>query len=290
MVDHSTDATIASWLRQHGTLARFDLELVLCQILDCSRAHILTNPHRSLSQPELDQLERWSDQLYNHVPIAYLCGNQEFWGLRLTVDHRVLVPRPDTETLVEQALECIDTLTRIRSAETTLTLLDLGTGSGAIALALASERPDTQVHACDFSLDSLAVAHENSRLLRLPVTFHHSDWFTNIAQSFDLIVSNPPYIAPDDPHLDLLGAEPAHALIADDNGLADLRRICEQAGALLHSDGWLLLEHGYDQGPAVRSLLAENGFIDVQSRRDLGGNERVTWGQKPSDQALSAHE
>lgn len=290
MVDHSSDATIASWLQQHGTLARFDLELALCQILDCSRAQVLTNPHRTLSQSELNQLEHWSRRLYDHVPVAYLCGNQEFWGLRLIVDHRVLVPRPDTETLVEQTLECIDKLTHTRSTGTTLKLLDLGTGSGAVALALASERPHIEAHACDFSLDSLAVARENSRLLQLPVTFHHSDWFNNITQSFDLIVSNPPYIAPDDPHLDLLGAEPAHALIADDNGLADLRRICEQAGARLHCNGWLLLEHGYNQGPAVRSLMTENDFINVQTRRDLGGNERVTWGQKPSDQALSVYE
>jgi release factor glutamine methyltransferase len=290
MADPSQDATIASWVRQHGTLARFDLEIALCHILDCSRAHLLTHPDRALNQPELAQLERWSDQLYKHVPIAYLCGNQEFWGLSLTVDHRVLVPRPDTETLVEQTLACMAQQDPSPSTGTALRLLDLGTGSGAIALALASERPDADVHACDCSLDSLAVARENSRSLRLPVTLHHSDWFDNISQRYDLIVSNPPYIAPSDPHLDLLGAEPAHALVADDNGLADLRTICEQAGRFLQTNGWLLLEHGFDQAEAVRSLLSNNGFIDVQSRRDLGGNERVTWGQKPSDQALSAHE
>jgi release factor glutamine methyltransferase len=290
MVDHSLNATVASWLRHHGALARFDLELALCHILDCSRAYVLTHPDRALTRPELDQLEHWSEQLYKHVPVAYLCGNQEFWGLSLTVDHRVLVPRPDTETLVEQALACVDQRDRSPATGAALTLLDLGTGSGAIALALASERPEAEVHACDRSLDSLAVARENSRSLKLPVTFHHSDWFENISQRYDLIVSNPPYIAPADPHLSLLGAEPAHALVANDNGLADLRTICEGAGAFLQSHGWLLLEHGYNQAAAVRSLLSDNGFIDVQSRRDLGGNERVTWGQKPWDQALSAHE
>ena len=290
MVDHSFNATVASWLRHHGTLARFDLELALCHILDCSRAYVLTHPDRGLTRPELDQLEHWSEQLYKHVPVAYLCGNQEFWGLSLTVDHRVLVPRPDTETLVEQALACMNQRDPSPATGAALTLLDLGTGSGAIALALASERPEAEVHACDRSLDSLTVARENSRSLKLPVTFHHSDWFENISQRYDLIVSNPPYIAPTDPHLSLLGAEPAHALVANDNGLADLRTICDGADAFLQTNGWLLLEHGYDQAAAVRSLLSDNGFIDVQSRRDLGGNERVTWGQKPSDQALSAHE
>jgi len=290
MVDHSSNATVASWLGQHGALARFDLELALCHILDCSRAYVLTHPERALSQPELEQLAHWSEKLYKHVPVAYLCGHQEFWGLSLTVDHRVLVPRPDTETLVEQTLVCMNQRDRSPTTTDALALLDLGTGSGAIALALASERPDADVHACDCSLDSLSVARKNSHSLKLPVTFHHSDWFENIPQPFDLIVSNPPYIAPADPHLELLGSEPRHALVANDNGLADLRTICQRAGAFLQPDGWLLLEHGYDQAEAVRSLLSDNGFIDVQSRRDLGGNERVTWGQKPSDQALSAHE
>ena len=290
MIDQSLDATVASWLRHHQSLARFDLELALCHILDCSRAHVLTHPDRALSRFELSQLEHWSEQLYQHVPIAYLCGNQEFWGLSLVVDHRVLVPRPDTETLVEQALVCLNHVDHSLPTGTAPTLLDLGTGSGAIALALASERPDADIHACDCSLESLAVARENSDSLKLPVTFHHSDWFENITQRYHVIVSNPPYIAPDDAHLDLLGAEPAHALVAKENGLADLRSICQRAGVFLQTNGWLLLEHGYDQGKTVRSLMTENGFVGVQSRRDLGGNERVTWGQKRSNQALSAHE
>ena len=290
MADRSQNATVASWIRQHGTLARFDLEIALCHILGCSRAHLLAHPDSKLNRPELAQLESWSDQLYKHVPIAYLCGNQEFWGLSLKVDHRVLVPRPDTETLVEQTLACMAQQDPSPATGTAPRLLDLGTGSGAIALALASERPDADVHACDCSLDSLAVARENIRSLKLPVTLHHSHWFENISQRYDLIVSNPPYIAPSDPHLDLLGAEPAHALVADDNGLADLRTICQQASAFLQASGWLLLEHGFDQAEAVRSLMSNNGFISVKSRRDLGGNERVTWGQKPSDQALSGYE
>ena len=286
--------TLGDWLGSHPTLNRFDLEIALCQVLDCSRAFLLSHPERQLTANELEQLHRWSHQLYNHVPLAYLCGEQEFWGLALKVDERVLVPRPDTETLVEQALVRLEqmapqaSLARLASRRA-LSVLDLGTGSGAIALAIASERPDADVHACDLSPDSLAVAEANSRKLKLAVTFHHSDWFNNIQQRYDLIVANPPYIDPLDPHLATLGAEPRMALVSRDRGLWDLGHIAAQGESYLHPGGYLLLEHGFDQGPAVRDLLVNNGFEGVSSCRDLGGNERVTWGQK-KDRAESNHE
>lgn len=290
MADSSTGLTIGRWIAHHSSLARMDLEIALAHVLNCSRAFLLSHPEQEISDSNLQRLEDWASQLAKHVPTAYLCGTQEFWGLSLAVDSRVLVPRPDTETLVEQALICLAS----REAEPThqpgLQILDLGTGSGAIALAIASERPDIQVHASDYSQDSLAVALGNSKALDLPIVFHHSNWFQNLNETYDVIAANPPYVDAKDPHMALLGAEPSHALIADNNGLADLDHISANAAAYLREQGWLLLEHGYDQGAAVRALMLDNGFIDVETRRDLGGNERVTWGQKAPVQANSFYE
>ena len=157
--------------------------------------------------------------------------------------------------------------------------LDLGTGSGAIALAMAHERRDVHIHACDISTDCLTVAEANSRALGLPITLHLSDWFEGIDQHFHVIVANPPYIDSEDPHLCRLQAEPQGALIARDRGLADLRSIIEQAPDHLAHGGWLALEHGYDQGHSAREMLARRGFEQIGTRRDLGGNERVSWGQ-----------
>lgn len=276
---------LGQWLSAHPKLNRFDLEVALCRVLDCSRAYLLSHPERLLTINELEQLNHWSQRLYEHVPLAYLCGEQEFWGLNLKVDERVLVPRPDTEVLVEQALIRLAEMTTQAHLATsttneTLSVLDLGTGSGAVALAIASERSDVEIHACDLSLDCLAVAEANSRTLDLPVTFHHSDWFENISRRYHLILANPPYIAPLDPHLAQLGAEPIMALVAQDHGLADLRHIATQCRSHLHPGGFLLLEHGFDQGAAVRRLLEDGGLDGIGSCRDLGGNERVTWGRK----------
>ena len=157
--------------------------------------------------------------------------------------------------------------------------LDLGTGSGAIALAMAHERRDVRIHACDVSTDCLAVAEANSRALGLPITLHLSDWFEGIHQRFHVIVANPPYIDSEDPHLSRLQAEPRGALIARDRGLAHLRSIIDQAPHHLAHGGWLALEHGYDQGHSAREMLARRGFEQIGTRQDLGGNERVSWGQ-----------
>ena len=209
-------------------------------------------------------------------PLAYLSGHKEFFGLDLAVDARVLVPRPDTETLVEWALEVLAPLPAAR-------VIDLGTGSGAIALALKATRPDLAVMAVDASTDALAVAQANAQRLQLDVQFAHGSWLAPVQGRWDAIVSNPPYIAAQDPHLAALTHEPLQALASGADGLDDIRHIITHAPAHLQSGGWLLLEHGYDQAAAVRSLLTGAGLQDVQSRCDLAGIERCSGGR------LAAH-
>lgn len=205
-------------------------------------------------------------------PLAYLTGEREFYGLTLQVDARVLDPRPDTETLVDWALHVLP-------PRPSPTVLDLGTGSGAVALALQQQRPDAIVLATDRSVDALAVAHSNARRLGLPVRFAQADWFQGLHGPFDLIVSNPPYIADGDPHLAALTHEPLAALASGPDGLDDLRTIIEQAGNRLTGGGWLLLEHGWDQAEAVTHMLTRAGFVDVQSRADLAGTLRCSGGR-----------
>jgi release factor glutamine methyltransferase len=207
-------------------------------------------------------------------PVAYIVGVKEFYGLRLATDARVLDPRDDTETLVDWALEMKATK-----------LLDLGTGSGAIALAIKSKRPEWQVFAGDASEGALAVATGNAARLGLAVEFRQGDWLAPFAgETFDLIASNPPYIAEGDPHMAALAHEPRSALTAGPDGLDDIRRIVAGAPPHLTSGGWLLLEHGHDQAEAVRALLAQSGFTEVSSRRDLAGIERCSGGKKaPTD-------
>ncbi len=228
-----------------------------------------------------DELSLKTYALYNdlmqrrldHQPLAYLTGQQEFHGLTLQVDQRVLVPRPDTETLVDWAL--------VLELPQQAHVLDLGTGSGAVALSLKNARPDWNVTALDASEDALAVAAGNAAKLQLEVMFLHSQWFSQVQDKFDLIVSNPPYIAQGDPHLPALRAEPLQALVSGEDGLDDIRHITAQATAHLNPGAWLLLEHGFDQAPAVRQLLASQGFVQVQSRKDIAGINRCSGGQWP---------
>lgn len=208
-----------------------------------------------------------------HEPLAYLTGQQEFHGLTLKVDKRVLVPRPDTETLVDWALG----LELAPSAH----VLDLGTGSGAIALALKHARSGWHVQAVDASAQALAVAAGNAQRLGLQVQFVQSNWFSQVQARFDLVVSNPPYIAQGDQHLPVLRAEPPQALVSGADGLDDIRHIIAQAPAHLKSGAWLLLEHGFDQASAVAQLLKAQGFVQVQSRKDIAGIHRCSGGQWP---------
>lgn len=210
-------------------------------------------------------------------PLAYITGQTEFYGLPLQVDARVLDPRADTETLVDWALEVMDT----PGTATPQRLIDLGTGSGAIALALKHGRPTWDVYALDRSADALAVARANAERLGLDLHLHQGDWLQDMESNFALIVANPPYIAAADPHLDQLQHEPLQALASGAQGLDDLAVIVAQAPQHLAPGGWLLLEHGYDQADAVRTLLQRAGFLQVQSRRDLSGIHRCSGGQWP---------
>lgn len=256
---------------------RLDAELLLAQALGKSRGYLHTWPEREL---EASQHERYQAALARRragEPVAYILGRQGFWSLDLDVASHTLIPRPDTELLVETALALLPA--------TPLQVLDLGTGTGAIALALACERPAWQVTGVDRVAEAVALAQGNGTRLQLAnARFAESCWFSALAgQRFQLIVSNPPYIAAADPHLSQgdVRFEPSSALVAGVDGLDDIRLIIEQAPEHLLAGGWLLLEHGFDQAEAVRELLVQRGFAAVDSRRDLGGHQRISLGQWP---------
>ncbi len=203
-------------------------------------------------------------------PVAYILGRKEFFGLELLVDRRVLVPRPETETLVDWALEIVRDGMRVA---------DLGTGSGAIALAIKKNCPQASVEAIDASVDALDVARANAVALDLDVKFRRTSWLWGCDERYDLILSNPPYVVAGDPHLAALQYEPAAALASGEDGLQDIRAIVAQAPARMLPGGWLLLEHGHDQASRVRSLLKAAGFSEVASRADLAGIERCSGGK-----------
>jgi release factor glutamine methyltransferase len=278
--------TVSQALRQaqsHG-LDRLDAQLLLIHALGKSaqeRAWLLAHDTDELPPGAQAALNAWVRRRAAGEPLAYITGHQEFFGLDLAVDARVLVPRPDTETLVEWALDVLQAPTG-----TAPTVLDLGTGSGAIALALKATRPELRMNAIDYSADALAVARANAQRLGLAVQFSQGAWFAGLAQPdarFDAIVSNPPYVAAQDKHLDALTFEPLQALASGADGLNDIRQIITQAPAHLNPGGWLLLEHGYDQAATVRALLLDAGLHDVQSRHDLSGIERCSGGRVLQD-------
>lgn len=257
--------------------ARLDVELLLAEALGKPRSFLRTWPERELSNAQVQAFERMLARRREGEPIAYILGHQGFWSLQLEVAPHTLIPRPDTELLVETALQLL--------ADEPLAALDLGCGTGAIALALACERPSWQLTGVDRVVEAVQLAERNRQRLQLDnVSFHQSSWFSTLGTArYKLIVSNPPYIAHDDRHLQQgdVRFEPLSALVAGRDGLDDIRRIISAAPAHLEARGWLLLEHGWDQAEAVRELLCEAGFAEVESRRDLGGHERITLGQWP---------
>jgi release factor glutamine methyltransferase len=261
-----------------GESPRADADVLLCHLLGCRRSYLMTWPERELDGAQLDRLQGWLTRRLAGEPIAHLVGEREFWSLPLKVSPATLIPRPDTELLVEQAL------TKLPHGP--CAVLDLGTGTGAIALALKSERPDADVWAVDRMIDAVALARDNSARLGLQVTVKEGSWFMPLADApaFAVIVSNPPYIEHDDPHLAEgdVRFEPRSALVAPEGGLADIRHIATHAPAYLQPDGWLLLEHGWQQGSAVRQLLQDLGYRAVSTVRDYGDNERVTQAMRPA--------
>jgi release factor glutamine methyltransferase len=251
-----------------------DAELLLAKILNCSRTTLHTWPDRELSEQEYQRFQQLCDERRAGKPVAYLLGTQPFWKFNLRVTPDVLIPRADTEILIEKILLLFG-LEKIK-------VLDLGTGSGAIALALAYERPQWEIIATDKSVAALEIAAENARNLSIKnIQWLHSDWFAEVQdKKFNLIVSNPPYIAPNDPHLQALQFEPATALIAEKNGLQDLEQIIAQAQDFLLPQGYLIVEHGYQQADKVQEMMKNFGFSAINTYNDLGGNERVTLGKK----------
>lgn len=254
---------------------RLDAELLLAAALRKPRSYLRTWPERELDAEQLGLFRSHLQRRRQGEPVAYILGHQGFWSLDLEVAPHTLIPRPDTELLVETALALLPA--------TPLAALDLGTGTGAIALALASERPGWQVTGVDRVEDAVALAERNRQRLQLDnVRFLHSHWFSALArQRFGLILSNPPYIRADDRHLNQgdVRFEPSSALVAGADGLDDIRAIIQAAPQYLLAGGWLLLEHGFDQAEAVRELLATAGFSEAHSRRDLGGHERISLGR-----------
>lgn len=263
--------------------AALDAELLVARVLGLTRAALAADPGRALAPEELTTLESLTRRRIAGEPVAYLTGRREFWSLDLEVTPDVLVPRPETELLVERALAAIAGCARPA-------VLDLGTGSGAVALAVAKERPDAVVTATDASPAALAVATRNAARLGLAnLRFLAGDWYAPLgAGRFHAIASNPPYVAEGDPALAALAHEPRLALTSAAGGLAALAAITTGAAARLLPGGRLLLEHGTGQGAAVRGLLAAAGFGDVATRRDLAGHERVTEGMLPPEALESA--
>lgn len=252
------------------------MQCLLQDVLQVQRVYLLAHPERVLNEKELAHYHDLLQRRLSGEPVAYILGEREFFGLSLKVTPATLIPRPDTELLVELAVQRI-------SRQEPCKVLDLGTGSGAIALALAYACPLAAVLACDASASALAVAQENANTLSISnVRFMLSNWFAALGeQQFNLIVSNPPYIAAGDPHLTQgdVRFEPVSALVSGSDGLDDIRHIIAQSSSHLLPDGWLLLEHGYDQAGAVRGLLQSAGFADVFSACDLSATERVSGGK-----------
>ena len=255
--------------------ARFDAEILMAHVLESKRSFLYANPELELPDNRSDTFKKLIKQRVQGQPVAYLTESSEFWSLPLKVNQAVLIPRPDTERLVEAALLKIPESADWRIA-------DLGTGSGAIALAIASERSKCEIHATDISPAAIEVARENaSRLGFGHIHFHCASWNEPLKGKFHLVVSNPPYIDANDPHLASgdLRFEPRDALCPGADGLSAIREISPLAPAMLVDGGWLMFEHGWEQGPATRQIMLDAGFVNIETLQDLQGHDRVTLGE-----------
>lgn len=279
-IEHSVENTLKQAvmrLQESGSDSpSLDAAVLLCHALDKPRSFLLTWPEKILEEEQLKRFEHILSRRIDGEPVAYIIGEREFWSLPLAVSPSTLIPRPDTERLVEIALD--------KAADTPGDILDLGTGTGAIAIALASELPQRKVWGVDLKTEAKELATRNAERLGFTNTeFHAGSWFEPIeaGTQFALIVSNPPYIEKTDPHLTQgdVRFEPLSALVAEENGLADIKHIAKNALAYLMTGGWLMFEHGYDQGGAVREILSSLGYDQVETFKDYGDNDRVTIGR-----------
>ncbi len=255
--------------------ARLDAEILLCSVLKCERTHLYTHPEQALSKVEINSFNELIVLRTEGHPIAHLIQKKEFWSLELKVTADTLIPRPETEVLVETALSFVP-------ADTELNILDLGTGSGAIAIAIASERPTAKISATDTSEKALIIAKQNADSHKIEnIEFKKANWFDKESHRYDIIVSNPPYMHDNDPHL-MQGDvrfEPLSALASGNDGLDNLRTIIYESKKYLNNQAWLLVEHGYNQGEQVKLLFIENNFTSVSTIKDYDENDRVTIGQ-----------
>ena len=257
--------------------AILDAQVLLTHVLRCNTAHLAAWPEKTLSDAQLADFQKLVKQRRQGVPVAHLTGSREFWSLDFSVDNSTLIPRPETETLVEYLLDNFGNREYLK-------LLDMGTGTGAIAISIATERPGWEIVASDISEQALELARQNcSRHDTSNVTLIHSDWFQNIdTENFDIIISNPPYIASDDPHLSQgdVRFEPQSALSSGVTGMDDIEHLCSQAKNYLLQDGWLIVEHGYNQKQLVAECFVKNGYIEINQQQDLSGHTRMTAGKK----------
>lgn len=257
---------------------QFETELLLSYVLKVNRSYLIAFPEKKLDEALITQFQTLLARRKKGEPFAYIAGEREFYGLSFIVNQETLIPRDDTEVIVDAALSLIPETLDI---DTPFSLVDLGTGSGTIALAIKSIRKDIHVTAVDYYHETLKVAQQNAKNNQLDVQFIQSNWFENLPlAAFDMIVSNPPYIDPVDHHLDGDGVkfEPKRALVADQKGLFDLYHLIKTAPKYFKSSGWLLLEHGYDQREALQAKMMEQGYIQVKTIKDYGNNDRVTLG------------
>jgi release factor glutamine methyltransferase len=272
-----TNALTQARLQLSSDEAKLEAQVLLQQVLNVSHAWLISHANDVLEANQLEAFHVLVQRRLNGEPIAYILGQREFYGLNLTVTSDTLIPRPDTETLVEAALA--------KLTNNQASVLDLGTGTGAIALAVAKHRPMAHVTAVDFSTAALKVAAQNAKQLNITnITFVESHWFDALAPTpFDIVVSNPPYIEHHDAHLSQgdLRFEPLTALASGADGLDDIRQIINDCLVYLKPQGWLMLEHGYNQAEAVADLMANVGLSNIETIQDLGGNDRVTLGKNP---------
>ncbi|WP_426357006.1 peptide chain release factor N(5)-glutamine methyltransferase [Pseudocolwellia sp. HL-MZ19] len=276
----------ASLLEKVSDSAKLDSQVLLSFVLDKEINYLYTWPEKLLTPSQLAAYSALLQERILGKPIAYITGVKEFWSLAFYCDASTLIPRPDTEVLIEQILAEAEQNLENKSSNNvsnTISCIDLGTGTGAIALALASEKPSWDIEAIDYSENAVALAQKNAKHLAINnVNIYQSDWFLNVGtdKRFDVIISNPPYIDENDIHLSQgdVRFEPLSALVAQDEGLADITKIVNQAVPYLKQGGYLFFEHGYNQGEAVRNIMLASGFSKVQTIQDYGENDRVTFG------------